>query len=86
MRKQNYVPKSETTEEKKQMACRCGAGIECTAGSCDTPGFQLEKNYKLVHDIRGFDWLDMPRNHQQITQCSLFLMQGWREQTLIYNI
>ena len=46
MRKQKYVPKSETTEEKKQMACRCRAGIECTAGSCDTPGFKLKKFMK----------------------------------------
>ena len=89
MTKRKYVPKSETTEEKKRMVCRCGAGIERTAGSCDTPGFQLKKIYELVHDMRGFDRLDMPRNHQRITQCSLFLMQGWRAnvdlQYLIYK-
>ena len=44
---------------------------------------------ELVHDMRGFDRLDLPRNHQRITQTSRYAAQSWRAnvdvQPLIYK-
>ena len=56
---------------------------------CDTPGFPLRTEPKLVHDLRGFDRLELPRNHRRIVATSRWLVQGWRAncdiQILLYE-
>ena len=56
---------------------------------CDTPGFPLRTEPKLVHDLRGFDRLELPRNHRKIVPTSRWLVQGWRAncdlQVLLYE-
>ena len=69
---------SEDTESKKRRVCRCGAGVEETPNMCDTPGFLLRIEPKLVRDLRGFDRLDLPRNHRRIVATSKWLVQSWR--------
>ena len=45
---------------------------------CDTPGFPLRTEPKLVQDLRGFDRLELPRNDRRIVATSRWLVQGWR--------
>src|SRR5687768_16007625 len=56
---------------------------------CDTPGFPLRAEPKLVQDLRGFDRLELPRNHRSIVASSKWLLQGWRAncdiQILLYE-
>ena len=74
---------------KKRRVCRCGAGVEETPNMCDTPGFPIRIEPKLVRDLRGFDRLDLPRNHRRIVASSRWLLQGWRAncdiQVLLYE-
>lgn len=69
--------------------CRAGAGEEMTIGKGDTPGFQLRDKPEIIHDPRGFDRLELPRNHQRVIQTSLDLCQSWRAncdiQILLYD-
>jgi hypothetical protein len=67
-----------SSKEKTNRWCRCGAGVEKTYGKCDTPGFKPRATAAIVHDPRGFDRVDMPRNNRFIVQASSFLCQGWR--------
>ena len=80
---------SEDKESKKQKFCRCGAGVEERPNMCDTPGFPLSEEPKIVHDLRGFDRMELPRNHKRIVASSKWLLQGWRAncdiQVLLYN-
>jgi hypothetical protein len=80
---------SETKESKRRKVCRCGAGVEETPNMCNTPGFPLSTEPKLVHDLQGFDRLDLPRNNRRIIASSRWLLQGWRAncdiQVLLYN-
>ena len=80
---------SENKESKRRKVCRCGAGVEETPGMCNTPGFPLRTEPKLVRDLRGFDRLDLPRNHRRIVASSRWLLQGWRAncdiQVLLYE-
>ena len=80
---------SEDKESKKRRVCRCGAGVEETPNMCDTPGFPTSEVPKLVHDLQGFDRLDLPRNNRRIVASSKWLLQGWRAncdiQVLLYN-
>ena len=89
MNQRKFIPKTETVEQKKRKVCRCGAGVEVTAGECNTPGFKIRKEPCIVRDLRGFDRVDMPRNHRRITQCATYVAQGWRGncdiQYLIYT-
>src|SRR5687767_5829922 len=48
---------------------------------CDTPGFPLRIEPKLVRDLRGFDRFELPRNHRRIVASSRWLLQGWRGNT-----
>src|SRR5687767_8820906 len=56
---------------------------------CDTPGFPVRVEPKLVHDLQGFDRLELPQNHRRIVATSRWLVQGWRAncdiQVLLYN-
>src|SRR5688572_18714577 len=56
---------------------------------CDTPGFPLRAEPTLVHDLRGFDRLELQRNNRWIVATSKWLIQGWRAnceiQVLLYN-
>lgn len=80
---------SENKESQKQKVCRCGAGVEDTPNMCDTPGFPLRMEPILVRDLRGFDRLELPRNHRRIVATSQWLVQGWRAncdiQVLLYE-
>src|SRR6187200_1730590 len=84
-----YSEKSEDKESKKRKVCRCGAGVEATPNMCDTPGFPLRVVPKLVHNLRGFDRLELPRNDRKIVATSRWLVQGWRAncdiQVLLYE-
>ena len=80
---------SEDKQSKKRKVCRCGAGVEKTPNMCDTPGFPLRPVPQLVHDLRGFDRLELPRNNNRIVTTSKWLVQGWRAncdlQLLLYE-
>ncbi len=52
--------------------------MEVTPDMCDTPGFPLRTEPKLVQDLQGFDRLELPRNHPRIVASSRWLLQGWR--------
>lgn len=69
--------------------CKCGAGVEVTAGKGNTPGFPLKEEPQIINDLRGFKRLDMKRNNKWMVQTSLFLAQGWHAnsdvQILIYD-
>jgi hypothetical protein len=89
MRKRKYTRSTESEDEKKCRACRCGAGIEKHYMKCDTPGFALKKEARIERDLRGFDRVDLIRNNKSITQSSKYLFRGWRGncdiQLLIYQ-
>jgi hypothetical protein len=81
--------KKESRDSKRRRCCRCGAGIEKTALHSDTPGFPLRTEPTILHDLRGFDRLELPRNDSRIYQSSLSFVQSWRAncdiQILLYN-
>ena len=60
-----------------------------TPNMCDTPGFLIRVEPKLVRDLRGFDRLELPRNNRRIVASSRWLLQGWRAncdiQVLLYE-
>ena len=73
----------------KRRTCRGGAGTERTAGSGDTPGFQLRSKPAIVYDTRGYDKIQLTRNHARVTQTAMDMLQSWRGncdfQVLIYD-
>ena len=89
MRKRTWTKKDESSVSKRRRVCRCGFGVEQNAGKCDTGGFHLSTEPKLVCDLRGFDRVDMPRNNKRVVQSSMHVAQGWRAncdvQFLIYK-
>src|SRR5688572_12022804 len=84
-----YSEKSEDKESKKRKVYRCGAGVEETPNKCNTPSFPIRKEPTFVHDLRGFDRLELPRNDRRIVASSRWLLQGWRAncdiQVLLYE-
>ena len=56
---------------------------------CDTPGFPLRVEPKLVHDLQGFDRLELPHSNRRFIVTSKWLVQGWRAncdiQVLLYE-
>ena len=56
---------------------------------CNTLGFSLRTEPEIVHDLQGFDRLDLPRNHRRNVASSRYLLQGWRAncdiQVLLYE-
>lgn len=85
----SYNQESEDKESQKRKVCRCGIGVEETPNRYDTPGFPLAVVPKLVHDLRGVDRLELPRNNRRIVATSRWLVQGWRAncdiQPLLYE-
>ena len=85
----NNSEKSENKESMKRKVCRSGAGVEETPNMCDTPGFPLRIEPKLVRDLRGFDRLELPRNNKRIVTTSKPLVQSWKAncdiQILLYE-
>jgi hypothetical protein len=81
--------KEESRDSKRRRCCRCGAGIEKTAFQADTPGFPLRTEPAILHDLRGFDRLELPRNNERTYQSSLSFVQSWRAncdiQILLYD-
>ena len=73
-----YSQEIEDKKSKKQKVYRCGAGVEATPNMCDTPGFPLREERKLVWDLHGFDRLELPQNDRRIVATSKWLVQGWR--------
>src|SRR5688572_24520553 len=69
---------SKDKESRKRKVCRCGAGVEKTPNMCDTPGFPLRVESKLVRNLRGFDRLEVPQTDKRIDASSRWLLQGWR--------
>jgi len=63
--------------------------VEQTPYMCDTPGFPLRVEPKLVRDLHGFDRLELPWNDRRIVASSRWLLQGWRAncdiQVLLYE-
>ena len=74
----SFSQDSEDKESRKRKVCRCGAGVEDMPNMCNTPGFPLRDEPKLVHNLRGFDRLELPQNHNRIVATSKWLVQGWR--------
>lgn len=76
-------------KKAKQRYCRVGHGPEKTPGKADTPGYELRTDAALVQDRRGFVRLELPRNHNRVTQSSLDVLQAWRAncdiQPILYN-
>src|SRR5687767_3359294 len=56
---------------------------------CDTPGFPLRTEPKMVCDLRGFDRLELPRDNDRVVASSRWLIQEWRAncdiQVLLYE-
>ena len=81
--------KKEDRNSRRRRCCRCGAGIEKTAFHADTPGFPLRTEPAILHDLRGFDRLELPRNNNRTVQSSLSFVQSWRAncdiQVLLYD-
>ena len=78
MRKRTRTEKSEESASKRRRVCRTGAGIEDTAGLADTPGFKLRTHPEIVHDVRNFFRLELPRNDRRTTLVSAPMLQSWR--------
>ena len=71
--------------------CRCGCGIEQTKGACDTPGFPLMKENKVITEKgRNIKRLHLKRKgSRKFVQTSTIALQSWRAncdiQILIYD-
>ena len=89
MRKRSLRNSKEDAASQKRRVCRCGAGVEARFMICDTPGFKLRTSLQVVHDLHGYDRVDLCRNNYRITQASAYVMRSWRGncdvQLLIYN-
>ena len=81
--------KANISNKVKRCVCRSGAGVEQTAGKCDTPGFQLRKCPQITRDLRGYNRFELPRNCPRSVQTSLWLAQGRRAncdiQVILYD-
>jgi hypothetical protein len=87
LRKQYGKKKGDTGYQCR--VCRVGAGTEATAGEADTPGFELRDGPAIVSDKRGFQRLEVTRNHDRVVQSSLDMLRSWRGncdfQIMIYD-
>ena len=57
--------------------CRFGAGKEVTKNECDTPGFELQEEPRLITQAKKIT-IELPRNHRRIVQSSVPMLQSWR--------
>ena len=80
---------SESPESTDKCVCQTGAGIEQNAFQKDTKGFPLLEKPRISRDPRGFQRLDLKRNHPRVLQSSLFCVRSWRAncdiQILLYK-
>ena len=85
----NSLDEEETAEMRKRRMCRAGAGTEETYGHCDTPGFKLKDEPRVVPDPRGFYRVDLRRNNKRLLQSSRFLVSSNRANgdvsVMLYN-
>ena len=58
--------------------CRFGCGSESKSDSCNTPGFPLNQESRIVRDQRGFLKLELKRNTRRMLQTSFNVLQPWR--------
>jgi hypothetical protein len=70
--------KSKKRKRSEKRVCRAGAGEEETAGVGDTPDFVLQSEPVIVSDPRGYNQIELSRNHKCVVQSSLDLCQSWR--------
>lgn len=70
--------KSKKRKRSEKRVCRAGAGEEKTPGVGDTPGFVLRSEPVIVSDPRGYNRIELSRNHKRVVQSSLDLCQSWR--------
>ena len=78
LRKRTRTEKNEDGASKKRRVCRNGAGTEKTPGKGDTDGYPIRTSPEIVHDLRNFFRLELPRNNRNINQTSLDMLQSWR--------
>jgi len=62
----------------KKRTCRMGCGDECPAYSKKTPGWTLSLEDAIIKDKRGFQKLNLKRNHPRFLQTSFYCLQSWR--------
>ena len=71
------------------MRCKVTNAIETFPGSSCTNGFMLKDNPEVVTDPRGFQRIDLKRNHTTVLQMSIYLLTSWRAnvdiQLLLYE-
>ena len=83
-------PSKDTNKDGKRVrACRFGAGLEATPGMCDTQGFDLTEEHRIVSKGNGFQELCLSRNHRRVNQTSQYALCSWRAncdvKIIIYN-
>jgi hypothetical protein len=78
MRKRKRTDKTEDKDSKKRRVCRSGAGVEKTIGKADTDGFPLREFPNIVHDLRNFWRLELPRKDKRTNLSSAPMLQSWR--------
>ena len=85
----HYSGKGEDEESRKRMVCKVTNSIETFSGSKKTKGFQLQDKAVIINDKRGFQRLELQRNHPTVLQTSLHLVRSWRAnvdvQLLLYE-
>ena len=83
-----HCMKPSTDKNNDKRECRSGAGHEKTKNECDTPGFELIDEPKIVIQ-RKCKKLVLERNHPRLNQSSIDLLKSWRGncdiQFLIYD-
>jgi hypothetical protein len=67
-----------SSTNRKCRGCKAGFGIEETPGMADTPGCELNEAPTVEFDHNRALKVKMPRNHSQLNQTSVDLLQSWR--------
>ena len=66
-------------EKSTKRYCRCGAGVEQTAGKGDIPGFPFRDHDVIEIDEKlNIKLLKLQRTHDRLKQTSLSMLQSWR--------
>lgn len=86
----DFCMRRKTLSKSVKRQCRVGAGIEETAGKCDTPGFPFVEKDSILLDKRGFNVLKLKRTiSRRFNQSSMIACQSWRAncdiQVILYN-
>ena len=79
----------KSTTAKELRWCNKTCSHEKTSGQGDTSGYKIINKPVIIRDPRGYNKLELPRNHPRVIQTSMFLVQGWRAnvdiQLLLYD-